>query len=146
MLRLFGHTRATRAALLSGERGWHGYNTLAGAFCLARKDGAERCPASIADALAEAAVAPHVGDPQIVEIDHVIRADEHARYLLVDVAPLSPHLLMLLGEELDRPAAALAALLAATHSPLRVIEGFLCLPVLPGVLGHRAICRDKKWL
>src|SRR5262245_29586103 len=69
---------------------------------------------------------------------------------MAEVASLSPHLLLLLGKEHDRRAAALAALLAAllaaTHAPLRVLPGFLCLPVMPGVLGHLAICGDEKHL
>ena len=51
-----GRTLATAATVLAGVRGWHGDDSTASVRCFALEDGAERCPARIADALGKVVV------------------------------------------------------------------------------------------
>jgi hypothetical protein len=60
-----------------------------GACCLGFKDGTERCPARITDALGQVMIAYHVGNPQIFQVDGVVLPEQGERRLVVKVRPLA---------------------------------------------------------
>src|SRR5215469_614768 len=89
----FRHALATAAAILAGERGWHGDNSFASVHCFAFEDGPERCPPRIRDALGEMFVPYHVGDPQLFEIEGIVGSEHIECGLRVKVGALPPYLL-----------------------------------------------------
>jgi hypothetical protein len=65
------------------------------------KDGQERAPPGVGDRLRQVVIPDHIGNPQVFVIDHIVRLDELARFLVVKVAPLSCDVLMRLGQQRD---------------------------------------------
>src|SRR4051812_10643920 len=79
-------------------------------------------------------VLEHVGRLQVFMIDGVVGAQQGKRGLVVEILPLPPDLLMLLGEELDRFAAAFAPLLPARYPALGFLQLALGFAVLARIL------------
>jgi hypothetical protein len=73
------------------------------------------------DALGQVAVLHHVADLQILVIDRVVLAYERERVLVVEVLSLAAHFLIRLGEQDNRQAVSVAALLAARDT---TVAGF----------------------
>ena len=94
---------------LAGERWIHCYHSLPGACRLESKDGQERAPPRLTDALGEGVVPRHVGDPQVCDIQRVVGLDQVVGFLVVNVPPLP-----------ERPAAALRS---AARWPTRLPLG-----------------------
>jgi hypothetical protein len=61
----------------------------------------------------------HVGGLQVLVIDRVLLTQKGERGLVVEILPLTPHVLMCLGQERHRLAPAVTAALAARDTPLR---------------------------
>jgi hypothetical protein len=66
--------------------------------------------------------AREVANLQVLKIDDIILAHQLERRLMMKVVALPTDLLMLLAQKMHRFAAALAALLATGHPPLRLLE------------------------
>src|SRR5258707_15624339 len=107
----FGYARPTRATVLAGVRWRDRHDPTPGPCCLGFEEAAELRPAGIAEALAERAVPYQVGDPQVFEVERVVRAHEGERHLVVEVAPLPPDVLMGFGEQHHGLLPTVAALL-----------------------------------
>ena len=65
---------------------------------------------------------------------------------MVEVPPLPLHFLVLLGQELHRFPAALAALLPPRDPPLGFLQRLLGFAVVPGILHDLAFGGDEKHL
>ena len=102
--RLFG-TRSPQP-----EQSWlvycgrHRSHSLPGPCCLVCEDAPEVRPPGITDAFGEVAVPEHVANLQIFQIDHVVLPEQGERGLMVEVAPLTPHLLVLTLQAVRRPS------------------------------------------
>src|SRR5262249_21233031 len=101
-----------------------------GACCLGFKDGTKCCPASITDAFGQVAVAYHVGDPQIFQINRVVGTEKYQCGLVVKVGALPADVLMLRGQQLAGLLAALAALLALGDALLSLGKLLFRLPIV----------------
>ena len=99
---------------LRGIGGIDGDYPATSACCLVRQDDEERAPPRVTDGLRQMVMLHHVGRLEIFVIDHIIGAYEGERRLVVKVAPLASHRLVRFGEECDRLASTVAALLATT--------------------------------
>src|SRR5258708_11236478 len=112
----------TAATVLAGIGRWHGYDSTPSVCCFGFEDGTELRPTGIRDALGQAVVPYHVGDPQVFEIDRVVLLDQLQGFLVVEVLSLPLHLQVRFRQERDRLAAAMAPFLAPRHAPLRRLE------------------------
>jgi hypothetical protein len=74
------------------------------------------------NALGEVGVLEHVGRLQVFVIDHIVRANERKRRLVVEVLPLAAHRLMRFRQQLHGLAPAVAALFAPRDSALRCFQ------------------------
>ena len=138
------HPFAAATAILRGISGWYRDHPTASVRCFAAQDGPELPPARITDALGEARILDQIGHLQIFQIDHIIGLHQPECRLMMKVPPLSLHLLVLLGQQLQRLLAPRVAWLPARHSPLRFLQRLLRSAV--GVrIGHRlsACCHQK---
>src|SRR5262245_41330537 len=115
----FPHQCPTSTALLTGVSGFTRNHVLTGACGLVRTGGRELRPASIAPTLGQVAVPHQVGNPQIFAGDRVVVTDQVQRHRVVNGLSLSPDFLGLLGAQLARCGAALAALLPPTDATRR---------------------------
>jgi hypothetical protein len=88
--------------------------------CFAFEDGAELPPRRIADALGEVAVAYHIRDPQIFEIDDVVLPEQRQCRLVMEVAPLALYLLVLARQPPDRLRPPMAAARTPGNVALRL--------------------------
>src|SRR5260221_6515800 len=141
-----GQALVAAAAILRGERGWHGDDSFASIHCFACEDGPKCCPARVRTRLAEMGVADHVGHPQIFEIEGIVGAEQIERRLVVEVLPLPPHLLMLALEQVHGLRAALTARLPTRHPALGLLQSPLRRTVVTRVLNYLAVRRDEEYL
>jgi hypothetical protein len=140
----FPDHRATARAPLAGKRRVDRNDSLPGTRSLEGEDGEELPPAGIRDALGESMVLHHVADPQIFVIDDIVLARQRAGFFVLEVPPLPPHVLMRLGEQLDRLSAALTALLPPGDAALRLGEPLLRRAVVPRVRNTCAIGARRR--
>src|SRR5262249_47566237 len=112
------HHAAARACL-TRERRINRYYSLPGAFSLERKDGQERPPPAIADALGEVVVLHHIADLQRFVIDGVVLSHQGECRFMVEVLALAAHMLMRPRQQSDCLAPVVTALLAPAHAALR---------------------------
>src|SRR5262245_25713817 len=139
-------THAASAALLAGAGGVHHPHVLPGALCLVGKGGTDLLPAGIPDALGQRAGASQVGDPPLCEREGILGAQQRARCLVREGAPLPAHLLVPRGDRHPRLLAARAPRLAPRPALLRRGEVVLRLWVVPGILHPLPRWRDEKYL
>lgn len=90
---LLNHNAEARAGLAGIRRVDRNYLPT-GARCLGAEDGEKFAPACVTDTLGQMAVLHHSGDLQIFVIDHVKLAHEGERRLVLEVLPLTHHLLV----------------------------------------------------
>src|SRR5262249_9758241 len=78
-------TRPAPAPVLAGRGGGHQQHSRASPCCLAGEYGTELLPARSTDACGAVVVAEQVGDPQVVEREHILLAPERQRRLVGEV-------------------------------------------------------------
>jgi hypothetical protein len=88
-----------------------------GAFSLARQNRSELTPSGVTDALGEAVISDHPSHVQTFDGDYVELAHDVKRRLVVEVRALAGNLLMLLCQEFDRLAPAVASLIRTARYP-----------------------------
>ena len=88
--------------------------------------------------------AAQVGRLDCLDIDHVVCSHEGERRLMVEVAPLSAHMLMGFRQPADGFSSAVAALLPAGHMPLGLLQCLLRFAVVTGILDDAPIRSDEK--
>ena len=134
------------AAVLGGIGGWDGNHPTASVCCFAVEDSPELLPAGITDALGQMCVLDHIADPQFFQIDDIVLTQQQERRLMMEVVPLTPDFLVLLGEEQHRFPAPLAALLPPRDPPLGFLQCALGFPIVPRILHDFAFGGDEKHL
>src|SRR5215469_12651242 len=134
------------AAVLGGIGRRHGDDSTASVPCFAFEDGPKLGPAGITHALGEVVVPDQVGHRQVFQIDRVVLPHQEERRLVVEVVPLPTDLLVLLRQELHRFAAAPAALLAARHPALGLLQLPLGSAIMARILDDVALSRDEEHL
>src|SRR5262245_30739784 len=132
------HNHYSLASCRQGNQG----RLLTSVCCFIGNDGAELRSAGITAALGQVRVSHQIGDPQVFQMVSAVVADQLEGGLIMEVAPLPPHLLVILGERLSGLLAALAALLAASGPLLRVGELLLRLPIMTGIRYRLPLPRD----
>ena len=115
--------------------------------CFESKDGEERAPSRIRDALGEMVVPDHVGRLQILKVDGIILLDQRVRFFVVKVAPLPLHLLVRLCEQVHRLAPSVAPLLPSGYAPLAAAQICFRFVVIAGVfviVPSASVANDSK--
>ena len=116
---------ATPATALRRVGGIDGDYPATGACCRVRQDGEERAPPRVTNRLGQMMMLHHGGGLEVLVIDRVVLLNELEGYLMVGVLPLSPHLLMRLGQQGHRFASAMTPTFPPSDPPLGCLEGAL---------------------
>src|SRR5262249_16455897 len=90
--------------------------------------------------------APQVGGLDCLDIDHVVVAHQGQRCLVLEVGPLSPDMLMLLGALSSGLRASLAAPLATRDPLVDLLQPLLGLAGVPWIGHSIPLSRDEKHL
>src|SRR5260221_12241584 len=157
----------TPATVLRSERRTDRFRSLTGACCLVREDREKVASSGVLNACIEArllagpvleiATIPlpvwlgcrttaQVGRLDRLEIDRVVLTYQGECHLMMEVGTLPPHVLLLLGEQLDRLLAAGAPLLPLGYSPLGFLQLALRFAIVARVGDRFALSGDEKHL
>src|SRR6516164_5617529 len=139
------HHTATRTGL-AGEHRVDRLHSLPGACSLESKDGQQRAPPRIADALGQVTVLDQVGDPQVFVIDDVVRLDQLTGFSVMEVTALVADVLVGFRQERRRFASAVAPPLAPRPPALTLRPIPLGAPVVAGGENTRPItwCGERR--
>jgi hypothetical protein len=119
--RLLHHDSAA-GTRLAGECWIDRLHSLPSIRSFERKDGQKRAPPCSTNALGKGVVADDIGNPQVFMVDHIVRLQQVARFLVMEVAAPPDDVLARFGEQRDGFASSVTALLATGDAALAVSQ------------------------